>query len=164
MDRVRGYRVYIVQCATVQRSRHSFGACSNACILAQRPLIWLPICDSCYAGVHTSVKVSGLLISLSAWATFTPASKSGFSSHANETWHLSLIRRPGTLRIVFLSQPIHSTGLQSFIASSQRNSDDVESRGPSTDTRQVFLDDGIFVGSRLGATDQFLGIPYAIPP
>jgi hypothetical protein len=51
-----------------------------------------------------------------------------------------------------------------YIASGQRDSDDVESRGPSADTRQVFLDDGIFVGSRLDATDQFLGIPYAIPP
>ena len=50
-----------------------------------------------------------------------------------------------------------------YIASGQRDSD-AESIAPIIDTRQVFLDDGVFVGSRLGATDRFLGIPYAIPP
>ena len=37
------------------------------------------------------------------------------------------------------------------------------STAPS-DSRQVFLDDGLFIGTRLGATEQFLGIPYALPP
>ena len=31
-------------------------------------------------------------------------------------------------------------------------------------SRQVFLDDGIFVGASRGATEEFLGIPFAIPP
>ena len=50
-----------------------------------------------------------------------------------------------------------------YIASGQRDSD-VKSTAPVVDTRQVFLDDGVFVGSRVGATDQFLNIPYARPP
>ena len=50
-----------------------------------------------------------------------------------------------------------------YIASGQRDSD-AESIAPIVDTRQVFLDEGIFVGSRVGATDQFLNIPYARPP
>ena len=41
---------------------------------------------------------------------------------------------------------------------------DAESRADSTDSRQVFLDDGIFVGTQVGATERFLGIPYALPP
>lgn len=29
---------------------------------------------------------------------------------------------------------------------------------------EVHLDDGVFVGRRKGLTDQFLGIPFALPP
>ena len=50
-----------------------------------------------------------------------------------------------------------------YIASGQKDSD-VESLPPIVDSRQVFLDDGVFVGSQVGATERFLGIPYARPP
>lgn len=50
------------------------------------------------------------------------------------------------------------------IASESGQKDPYAESTALADTRQVFLDDGIFIGSRLGATDQFLGIPYALPP
>jgi hypothetical protein len=56
---------------------------------------------------------------------------------------------------------IHDSNL--YLASGQMGFD-TESKTAPSDSRQVFLDDGIFVGTRLGATEQFLGIPYALPP
>jgi carboxylesterase type B len=50
-----------------------------------------------------------------------------------------------------------------YLASDQMGFD-AESKADSTDSRQVFLDDGIFVGTQVGATERFLGIPYALPP
>ena len=31
-------------------------------------------------------------------------------------------------------------------------------------TPEVHLDDGVFIGTRKGKVDQFLGIPFALPP
>jgi hypothetical protein len=42
------------------------------------------------------------------------------------------------------------------------NTQSTEQLDPTTP--EVVLDDGVFTGIRKGATDQFLGIPFAYPP
>jgi hypothetical protein len=42
--------------------------------------------------------------------------------------------------------------------------DAAESAGAPTDGPEIRLDDGVFVGVRAGLTDQYLGIPFALPP
>ena len=42
------------------------------------------------------------------------------------------------------------------------NTQSTEQLAPTTP--EVQLDDGVFTGIRKGATDQFLGIPFAYPP
>jgi hypothetical protein len=42
--------------------------------------------------------------------------------------------------------------------------DAAEAAGASTEGPEVQLDDGVFVGIRKGLTDQFLNIPFALPP
>ena len=41
---------------------------------------------------------------------------------------------------------------------------DTEADAAPTDFPQVFLDDGVFVGTIRGTTERFFGIPYALPP
>ena len=41
---------------------------------------------------------------------------------------------------------------------------DTKAKAAPINSMQVFLDDGVFVGTLLGTTEQFLGIPYALPP
>lgn len=41
---------------------------------------------------------------------------------------------------------------------------DTESAKPPTSNPEVHLDDGLFVGVQRAQTDQFLGIPFALPP
>lgn len=50
-----------------------------------------------------------------------------------------------------------------YLASGQMGFD-TQSTAPPIESRTVFLDDGIFIGTRVGATEKFLGIPFAIPP
>jgi hypothetical protein len=50
-----------------------------------------------------------------------------------------------------------------YLASDQMDFDAGLKAAP-TGSPQVNLDDAVFVGTRLGVTDQFLGIPYAHPP
>jgi len=41
---------------------------------------------------------------------------------------------------------------------------DTESAGKPSSNPEVRLDDGLFVGFQKGKTDNFLGIPFALPP
>jgi hypothetical protein len=50
-----------------------------------------------------------------------------------------------------------------YLASGQMDFD-MESKTASTDSRQVLLDEGIFIGTRRGHAERFFGIPYALPP
>ena len=50
-----------------------------------------------------------------------------------------------------------------YLASGQMNFD-AEAKTAPTDSGQVFLDDGVFVGTVQGTTERFFGIPYALPP
>jgi hypothetical protein len=49
-----------------------------------------------------------------------------------------------------------------YLASSQMDFDTEAKAAP--DSRQVVLDEGVFIGTRVGTTEQFFGIPYALPP
>ena len=50
-----------------------------------------------------------------------------------------------------------------YLSSGQTNFD-TESNAAPIDTRQVLLDEGVFIGTRVSSTEQFVGIPYALPP
>ena len=39
-----------------------------------------------------------------------------------------------------------------------------ESQTAPADSRQVFLDEGVFIGTGLSTVERFLGIPFALPP
>jgi hypothetical protein len=41
---------------------------------------------------------------------------------------------------------------------------ETESIADPIDSRQVLLDEGVFIGTRFGSTERFFGIPYALPP
>jgi hypothetical protein len=51
----------------------------------------------------------------------------------------------------------HHVGLDSIC-------DNSESTGAPDGSPEVHLDDAVFVGKREGLTDQYLGIPFALPP
>lgn len=115
--------------------------------------------DSCIC------QCSWLLIIPAAWTNFYPRLRAVVSLAMLTNHGIFVLFAAHALSA--LSSSVGQLTVQDsnpYIASGQRDSDGAESTGPITDTRQVFLDDGIFVGSRVGATDQFLGIPYAIPP
>lgn len=50
-----------------------------------------------------------------------------------------------------------------YLASGQMGFD-TQSTAPKAESRKVYLDDAIFIGTRNGPTEQFLGIPFALPP
>jgi len=65
-----------------------------------------------------------------------------------------------------LSLPVDSLVVQdpiSYLVSDHTCADN-ESTGQPAPAPEVFLDDAVFTGIRKGATDQFLGIPFAHPP
>ena len=60
-----------------------------------------------------------------------------------------------------LASPVFTVQDSDFHVSSEDMCFDTES---STAGPEVHLDDGLFVGVRKAQTDQFLGIPFALPP
>jgi hypothetical protein len=65
-----------------------------------------------------------------------------------------------------LASPVEHFMVQgsSLRVPSDPSCDAAESAGAPTQGPEVHLDDGVFVGVRKGSTDQFLGIPFALPP
>jgi hypothetical protein len=53
------------------------------------------------------------------------------------------------------SNPYLSSGQTDF---------DTESKAAPIESRRVVLDEGVFIGTRVGSTERFFGIPYALPP
>ena len=54
-------------------------------------------------------------------------------------------------------------GSSPYLVSNQMDFDTGSQTAP-IDSRQVVLDEGVFIGTRQTTTEQFLGIPYAQPP
>ena len=63
-----------------------------------------------------------------------------------------------------LASPVFTVQDSDFHVASEDMCFDSESAKPPTSNPEVHLDDGLFVGVRKAQTDQFLGIPFALPP
>lgn len=63
-----------------------------------------------------------------------------------------------------LASPVFTVQDSDFHVTSEDMCFDTESANPPTSNPEVHLDDGLFVGVRKAQTDQFLGIPFALPP